>query len=85
MYLHLGQNVVVEKKSIIGIFDLDNCTGSRVTRDFLSKAERGGQIRDVSGELPKVFALWENDGETRVYLSQLSSATLLRRWDDDML
>jgi hypothetical protein len=40
MYLHLGQNVVVPQSSVIGIFDLDNTTGSHITRDFLSRAEK---------------------------------------------
>lgn len=34
MYLHLGQNTVVNDKTIVGVFDLDNSTVSRHTRDF---------------------------------------------------
>ena len=39
MYLHLGQNVMLEKKRIIGIFDLDNTSYSKITRTFLAEAE----------------------------------------------
>ena len=85
MYLHLGQGVVVPKEDIVGIFDLDNCTGSRFTRNFLHRAERAGQVCSVGEELPKVFALCARDGQTRVYLTQLSSATLLRRWNSGRL
>lgn len=83
MYLHLGQDVVVMKKNIIGIFDLDNSTSSGITRDFLTRAEKAGRVYDISGELPKVFAVCEKDGKSIVYLSQLSSATLLKRWESD--
>lgn len=83
MYLHLGQNVVVSKKNIIGIFDLDNTTSSHITRDFLARAEKEGHVYDISGELPKVFAVCDKDGESIIYLSQLSSATLLKRWEAD--
>ena len=79
MYLHLGASVVIPLGDVLGIFDLDNTTSSRVTRDFLARAQQAGQV--VSGEdLPKSFLLCRNQaGRVTVYLSQLSSATLLRR------
>lgn len=83
MYLHLGQDMVVTKDSIIGVFDMDNCTSSKITREYLSKAEKNGQVTDISGQLPKVFAVCARRGKAgqRVYLSQISSATLLKRWE----
>ena len=36
MYLHLGQDTVITTKSIIGIFDMDRCTVSKKTRDYLT-------------------------------------------------
>ena len=80
-YLFLGQSVVVPKKSVIGVFDLDNTSTSRITRDFLTRAEKAGQVADVSGELPKSFVLTEAGGKRTLWLSQLNSSTLLRRWD----
>ena len=43
MFIHLGQDTVVKKEDIIGIFDLDTATVSKRTRDFLSKAEKAGK------------------------------------------
>jgi len=100
MYLHLGQNTVVPEPSIIGVFDLDNTTGSHITRKFLSDAEKAGNIINVSDELPKSFVICSavsnprpfgppssadgcnKEGDAagiKVYLSQLSSQTLLKR------
>ena len=79
MYLHLGQNVVVPTRDIVGIFDLDNSTHSRITRDFLKNAELSRKVISVSEELPKSFALVTDGGDSFVYVSQLSSATLLKR------
>lgn len=84
MYLHLGQSVVVPCRDVVGIFDLDNTSSSRLTRAFLERAEREGRVVNVSEDLPKSFALCRRgrrDGgeKTMVYLSQLSAATLLRR------
>jgi len=55
MYLHLGQSVVVPEEEVIGIFDLDNTTGSHITRKFLSDAQRDGRVIAVTEELPKSF------------------------------
>lgn len=80
MYLHLGQGVVVPYRDVLGLFDLDNASASRLTRRFLEQAERAGRVVNVSGDLPKSFILCRHGGEAAtVYLSQLSTATLLRR------
>ena len=39
-YLHIGQSVTVEDKRIIGIFDLDNTTYAKHTRNFLDARRR---------------------------------------------
>ena len=79
MYLHLGQDVVVPADSVVGIFDLDNTSQSHLTRRFLRLAEESGCVVSVSGELPKSFAVCFENGKQTVYLSQISSATLLKR------
>ena len=102
MYLHLGSGVVVPEADVIGIFDMDNTTGSLITRGFLSEAEKAGRVISVSDELPDSFVVCagraaavcsgessfkegekkvhdRNNGNMKVYLSQLSSQTLGRR------
>ena len=79
MYLHLGQSTLVKTKDIIGIFDLDTATVAKPTRDFLSKAEKEGRVINVTYELPKSFIVCKEDNEIKVYISQLSSTTLLKR------
>ena len=80
MYLHLGQDIIVNMRDIVGVFDLDNSTISRHTREFLSRAQREGRVVNVSDDLPRSFVLCTQErGNSTVYLSQLSAATLLRR------
>lgn len=79
MYLHLGHDTVITTESIIGIFDIDACTISKKTRDFLTNAEKSGQVVNVSYELPKSFVVCENNGKVTVYISQLSAKTLGNR------
>ena len=83
MYLHLGQSVVVPFRDVIGIFDLDNTTSSHRTRAFPERAEREGELVDVSMDVPKSFVLCQSELGTMVYLSQLSPATLLRRAENN--
>jgi len=83
MYLHLGQNIVVSETDVIGIFDLDNTTGSKITRRFLSDAEKAGFVINVSEELPRSFIVSSNKKGITVHLSQLSPQTLYKRTEDN--
>ena len=75
MYLHLGQNEIVADRQIIGIFDLDKCSSSLRTREYLAAAEREGVVLDVSGALPKSFVVCDHPYHTQiVYLSHLHPA-----------
>lgn len=79
MYLSIGGDMAVRTSSIVGIFDLDNTTTSKRTREFLSRAEQEGQVISVSDDLPKAFILTSEYGLPRVYLTQFSAATLEKR------
>ncbi len=79
MYLHLGQDTVVRDCDIIGIFDLDITTQSIRTRNYLNTAEKRGEVRYVTEDLPKSFVVAGQRASQRVYISQLSTATLLKR------
>ncbi len=80
MYLHLGQSVMVPEDAVIGIFDLDNTSWSFRTRRFLERMEADGRVVTVGDDLPRSFVLCqEGDGPSAVYITQLNTATLLRR------
>ena len=80
MYLHLGQNVMVPKHDVLGIFDLDNTTWSFRTRRFLERAEQEGRVTAVGDDLPRSFVLTrEGDSPPRVYLTPLSPTALSAR------
>lgn len=86
MYLHLGQQTVVRQRDIIGIFDMDNTTVSRTTRDFLTAVEKKGRTVAVSMELPKAFVVCspktkhsDNKMQELVYITQMAPRTLYKR------
>ena len=80
MYLHLGAGAVVRSESIVGVFDLDNTSQSHLTRKYLTAAEKSGQVINVAEDIPKSFVVCKDEGGMRVYLSQMSTQTLLKRF-----
>lgn len=79
MYIHLGEETAVRSADVIGIFDIENTSLGKYTREFLAAAEKGGRVINVSYEMPKSFTVCENGGEEKVYISQISAATLSKR------
>ena len=80
MYLHLGSNVSVPVEDIIAVFDMDNATTAKSTREYLKAAEDEGMVAAVGGDLPKSLVVCCPRGSwQRVYISPLAPATLLGR------
>ena len=85
MYLHLGSDVAVNTEDIVGIFDMDNTTVSAKTRAFLKRAQRNGEISDITEDLPKSFVVTSRDNKIKVYISSLAARTLLKRANSENL
>ena len=79
MYIPIGNDMAVRDRSIVGIFDLDNCSYEKRTRDFLARAEQNGEVVPVTDNLPKSFVVASEYGMNRVYLVQFNSAVLEHR------
>ena len=78
MYISIGNDFAVRESSIIGIFDMDNTSTSKRTREFLEKNEKEGQVVPCD-ELPKSFILTSEYGLPRVWLTAYNTATLEKR------
>ncbi len=79
MFLHLGNECVVKKGDIIGVFDIENTSVSKDTKAFLAAVSKMGKVVYVTNELPKSFVVCERDGKITTYISQISVATLRKR------
>ena len=79
MYLHAGNSFVVNSDEIIGIFDMDNTTVSRLGREFLSTSQARGEIVNATEGLPKSYIVADRKGKTSVYISSISSKVLSKR------
>ena len=76
MFLHIGEGKILNKKNIVGIFDLETTSISKKTREFLRINEKKKNVIYVSEEIPKTFVI---EKDKKVYISQISSQTLYKR------
>jgi len=80
MYLHIGNNQMLSERRIIGIFDLEITSQSKITSAFLKNADQEGVVIDVCEDIPKSFLVCDHPYHRQiVYLSQLNSRTLMGR------
>lgn len=75
MYLFLGGDVTVRADDVIGIFDIEECSTSRTTADFLNACQSRLQIVNVSEDMPKSFIVTSD----KTYISNVSHNTIRKR------
>lgn len=56
-YFNLGLNTPVVKSDVVGIFDMDNTTIKKDSRDFLNNREKQKKIEYVGSDLPRSYVL----------------------------
>lgn len=84
MYLHVGNNKNIREKDIIGIFDMDMCTVSSITKKFLTDAQRNGLVVSAKDEIPKSFILYKENEKYMICFSQISTSALLGRTESNL-
>ena len=85
MFLHLGNDVYISEKDIIMIGNLDTATVSRYTKSYLEKCEKAHLIETVCTDIPKTFVVSRKKDKDKVYLTNISSGTLVKRSENSML
>lgn len=79
MYLHLGNDYSADTRDIVGIFDIENTTVGKCTKKLLDRAEKEHRCIYATMEMPKSFVIVMKNGVEKLYISQLSAATLKKR------
>lgn len=78
MYLHIGNNIIIKKEDIVGIFELDGKMTTKLTKDFLNNLQKEGNLESAGEDLPKSFII---TSEKKVYFSHISVSSLMKRCD----
>ncbi len=86
MFIHIGEDTVILKNEIIGIFDMENTTELRKssfsndTVNFLNNAQKENKVINVSQfELPKSFIICQTKAEKKIYISPVAVGTIQKR------
>lgn len=80
MYVHLGGEVSIPSDLIVGVFNLDSISDTN-TMAFMQQTEEAEQLELMSGDLPRSLIVTLE----RSYLSPLTSGTLLKRWQTNIM
>lgn len=83
MYITLTPDIVLLKKSVVSVFDIEKTTGSETTRAFLRAATKRGEVISATQDLPRSLILCRDRGKTVLYVSELSVTALRRRLADN--
>lgn len=75
MFLFLGGNITVRGDDVIGIFDIEECSVSRITADYLNIVGKKQQIVNISEDMPKSFIVTTD----KTYISNVSHNTIRKR------
>ena len=82
MYIHLGSDTTVLKKSVISIINLEEepVSGKTVT-SFVRNEDENGRLQYLSEELPKTVVITDEG----TFVSSLSSQVLYKRLTSEEL
>lgn len=84
MYLHIGNGVSIKKENIIGIFDLDTATVSKVTKKYINENEKKGMVEYTDFDLPRSFIVCNEKKKYKIKLSRISTIGLIQRSDGEI-
>ncbi len=77
MYINIGGDKFLYSGDIVGVFDFDNTTQSRITRDYLFRCEKENKSENAVTDIPHSFVVTDE----KVYIAQASSQTIKKRID----
>lgn len=75
MFLYLGGDVTVISRDVVGIFDIEECSVSRTTANYLNMCQKKSQIVNVSEDIPKSFIVTSE----KTYISNVSHNIIRKR------
>ena len=85
MFLHIGNDVYLPEKDIVAIMNLDTASVSKNTQLYLNKKEHKGKVETICEDIPKTFVVTVKNKKDKVYLTNISSATLIKRAENDTI
>lgn len=80
MYLQLGLDTSVRTKDIIGVFSINTTFCCKDSNEFLKISDEDGFVYDLcDDDIIKSVIVTEIDKNSKIFLSPISSNTLIKR------
>ena len=79
MFLHIGNNNIINRKNNIGIFNIKTMENTKEYKDITKHLEKNNnlQINDIDNK--KTLLLTEDKNKLKGYITNISSITLAKR------
>lgn len=74
-FLYLGGDITIYADDVIGIFDIEECSVSRTTAEYLNFCQKKGIVVNVSEAMPKSFIVCGKN----TFISNVSNSTINAR------
>lgn len=75
MFLFIGGEKTIKSSDVVGIFNIEECSVSRITADYLAACQKSGRIENLTYDLPKSFVVTAD----KTYISNVSNDTIRKR------
>ena len=82
MYLHIGKDISVNSKNVIGIFNIESIGKTNEYQQILKELD--GNVIDIAGERKKTFVLVIENNVKKGYITNILSTTLEKRTKADI-
>lgn len=79
MILHIGNNISILKNDILTILNRETMEESDCNKNLIDKLIQNGKLKNQIQEDVKSYIISLKDGEVSLYISNISSNTLLKR------
>ena len=77
MYLHIGKDISVNSKNVIGIFNIESIEKTNEYQQMLKELD--GNVIDIAGERKKTLVLVIENDMKKGYITNILSTTLEKR------
>ncbi len=79
MYLHIGKDLSLNSKDIIGIFNIDYIKNTKEYKSMYKSLQEDGKILDISDDTNKSFILIEKNKDKKGFITKIGVNTITKR------
>lgn len=79
MYLHIGKDIIIKNKDIIGIFNIDFVKNTKEYKKMLEHLQEYGNLKDIADNQAKTFILTEDKTNIKGYITNIGTTTIGKR------